>query len=431
MLAAGACVAPLEPGLGLDESRRRFRLARLRWMLGTATGLDDDALAELQVTRLDPHALPSADPSWALDASPDDPALLLFTSGSTGVSKGVLQSHRGLAANAAGVLAHTGLTPADRLLHLMPMVHTNGINNQLIVPLLAGASVFVAPRFRADDMPSTFDRVRPTIVTGVPTMYARMLPLTFGPEGLEALRMLRCGSAPITTELHRRIEAKFGRPLVVSYGLSEATCTSTMNPPDARRIGSVGTPLAGQHVFVAGPDGAPIDEPDRDGEICIAGPGLMLGYLTDASHGEPEPPGPVVRTGDLGRFDADGFLSITGRLKDVIIRGGENLAPQLIENVLCETAGVAACCVVGRPDDDLGEVPVAYVVRARDATGESLDADVLARAVTERLSRIHRPAAFFFVDALPENAVGKVDRKALVARARADATASTIMAAAP
>ncbi len=186
-----------------------------------------------------------------------------------------------------------------------------------------------------------------------------------------------------------------------------------MNPPTARRIGSVGTVLAGQQVFLRGPDGRPVEGPDRDGEICIAGSILMTGYLVEAGGGRAEPVGPVLRSGDLGRFDRDGYLSITGRLKDVIIRGGENLSPNLIEEALVAVPGVAACCVVGQPDADLGEVPVAVIVRQSGPEGGALVAEQLDAAVLAALSRIHRPSAYRVASTLPENGVGKVDRKRL------------------
>ncbi len=212
------------------------------------------------------------------------------------------------------------------------------------------------------------------------------------------------------------MEAKLGKPLIVSYGLSEATCTSTMNPPNARRIGSVGTVLSGQEIRLATDDGATIEGPNREGEVCIAGPSLMLGYLDEQSAGRSAFNEKFLRTGDLGRFDEDGYLFISGRIKDVIIRGGENLSPSLIESVLASVPGVQACCVVGKPDPDLGEVPLAFIVRAPGAIGDRVKEDQLGHAVAESLSRIHLPAGYQFVDALPENAVGKVDRKALAAR---------------
>lgn len=417
-MAAGACPCPLEPRLSADETARRVAAVGLTWMLADESNTAVVQACGLPAARLlDAARTAQGACDWTgAGVAAEAPGLLLFTSGSTGNPKGVLLSHRGLVNNARGVLAHTELTPADRLLHVMPLHHTNALNNQIFAPLLAGASVALAGRFRAEDMPGLLTAFRPTIITGVPTMYARMLDLAFDPDSLGGLRFARCGSAPITEALHRRIEAFLGCPLVVSYGLSEATCTSTMNPPAARRVGSVGTVLQGQDVSLRLPDGS-LAPPGAEGEICIAGDSLMLGYLgvDSADAGTPT----LLRTGDLGRFDAQGYLAITGRIKDVIIRGGENISPALIEGVVTGLAGVAACCVVGAPDEDLGETPVIFVQRKGDAAPDAagIQAEVLAR-----LGRIYVPREVFFVDRLPENAVGKVDRKALARQAAARET---------
>jgi len=419
VMAAGACPCPLEPRLSVEETARRVAAVGLTWMLADADNAATASACGLPEARVLDAAkvasnVASNTPGWAgADIAPQAPGLLLFTSGSTGNPKGVLLSHQGLVNNARGVLAHTGLTPSDRLLHVMPLHHTNALNNQIFTPLLAGASVALAGRFRAQDMPGLLDAFRPTIITGVPTMYARMLELTFDPDSLAGLRFARCGSAPITEALHRRIEAFLGCPLVVSYGLSEATCTSTMNPPDARRVGSVGTVLQGQDVTLRLPDGS-VAPAGAEGEICIAGDSLMLGYLgvDSADAGAPR----LLRTGDLGRFDAQGYLTITGRIKDVIIRGGENISPALIEGVVTGMPGIAACCVVGAPDDDLGETPVIFVQR----NGETApDAAAIQAEVLARLGRIYVPRDVCWIDRLPENAVGKVDRKALARQAAA------------
>ena len=212
----------------------------------------------------------------------EDGAMLLFTSGSTGRPKGVLLRHGSLICNADGVLRHTGTSPQDRLLHVMPLYHTNGVNNQLIVPLLAGASVILLDRFRPEPTIEALRRDAPTYMTGVPTIYARMLPHLTSGERFPSLRFLRCGSAPITPALHQQIEEAFGVPLVVSYGLSEATCTSTMNPPDRRKIGTIGTVLAGQEVRLFDPVTNAEVATGSEGEIRIAGPTLMAGYLGSA-----------------------------------------------------------------------------------------------------------------------------------------------------
>jgi acyl-CoA synthetase (AMP-forming)/AMP-acid ligase II len=238
-------------------------------------------------------------------------------------------------------------------------------------------------------------------------MYARMLPFVKPGERFTKLRFLRCGSAPIMPILHEEIETSFGVPLIISYGLSEATCTSTMNPPEARRIGTIGTVLAGQTVALFSPGTDKQVPAGSEGEIRITGPALMDGYLGGAEQ-------PIVdgwlRTGDLGQFDASGYLTITGRIKDVIIRGGENLSPVLIESKIVLDPSVRDCCVVGVPDADLGEVPIAFVVLNE---GTQADTERIKDQVRTNLSRIYVPAEIRFVETLPLNAVGKIDRKAL------------------
>jgi acyl-CoA synthetase (AMP-forming)/AMP-acid ligase II len=394
-MQAGACPCFLEPRLKAAEIGVRLAAIGVRKLVFHNAELPDHEALDSRIeartlTSLTAHADAFAGPPLKRD----DLAMMQFTSGSTGQPKGVQLSHGNLLANAEGVMAHTGISPEDRLLHVMPLHHTNGINNQLIVPFLAGASVVLLERFKAETAADEIARHSPTYMTGVPTLYSRMLPHVVDRSRMSSLRFLRCGSAPITATLHEQIEAAFGVPLSVSYGLSEATCTSTMNPPRARRIGSVGTVLAGQQVRLFHAN--TIDEvaAGAEGEVCIAGPCLMQGYVGTGVE-QPIREG-WLRTGDVGRFDADGYLQITGRIKDVIIRGGENIAPQSIESVLATHAAVKACCVVAGPHADLGA-----------------NADELQALVGARLSRIYVPADVHFIAALPENAVGKVDRKAL------------------
>jgi acyl-CoA synthetase (AMP-forming)/AMP-acid ligase II len=261
-------------------------------------------------------------------------------------------------------------------------------------------------------MPGLMHKHRPTIITGVPTIYARMLTQTFSPESLASLRIARCGSAPITVDLHQQIEAKLGCALIVSYGLSEATCTSTMNPPGRRKIGTVGTVLSGQKISLFGQNGEPVAQ-GQEGEVCISGASVMAGYLgAEPGTADRAVRNGWLRTGDLGRFDSEGYLAITGRIKEVIIRGGENLSPVLIENAIASHEGVASCCVVGKAHADLGEVPVAFVV---PAAGARPAPDEIIATVANRLSRIYQPCEVHFVTSLPENAVGKIDRKAVAA----------------
>lgn len=388
-MQAGGCPSVMEPRLAAEAIEARMQAVGMARLIDSAETPEGG--------------------SW-IDSglAPSDLAMMQLTSGSTGQPKGVPLTHANLLCNAEGVIAHTRITPADCLLHVMPLHHTNGINNQLIAPFLAGATVAFVEKFRAADIESQVAQYGATYMTGVPTMYARIIPHLRDRSKLKTLRLLRCGSAPITVTLHEQVEAAFGVPLLVSYGLSEATCTSTMNPPGARRIGTVGTVLAGQSVKLFQPGTTEEVAPGSDGEICIAGPALMRGYI-GAGAEQPIVEG-WLRSGDLGRFDGDGYLAITGRIKDVIIRGGENISPQLVESILAQHPAVKACCVVGGPHADLGEVPVAFVtLRAGERAGD----DELKALVGERLPRLYIPAEIRFVDALPENSVGKVDRKAL------------------
>jgi acyl-CoA synthetase (AMP-forming)/AMP-acid ligase II len=422
-IRSGLCPCVLEPKLPAQEIDERLKLVNAKGLIfdfannelvqALKPGLGDVPAIDYAQLDAQPDTRHYAADEHAVDAQTS--ALLLFTSGSTGRPKAVELTQSALLNNALGVIEHTGLSTQDRLLHVMPIYHTNGVNNQLFAPLLAGATIVFADRFRADELPALMERHRPTIITGVPTMYSRMLSQTFDKGALASLRIARCGSAPITEALHREVEAMLGCPLVVSYGLSEATCTSTMNPPHARRIGSVGTVLRGQSVQLRQADGTLTARPGVEGEICIAGRSVMAGYLGAEDATARTVTNGWLSTGDLGRFDEDGYLYVTGRIKDVIIRGGENLSPLLIENVIVSETRVRACCVVGKPDHDLGEVPVAVVVAS---SGSTLEAQDICDSVRRRLSRIYVPHEVYFVEALPETAVGKVDRKSLAGLVR-------------
>jgi acyl-CoA synthetase (AMP-forming)/AMP-acid ligase II len=418
-MQAGACSSFVEPGLAAGVLAARMSAVGMQHLivdhenaelrnLYSSHGIYVHAIDDLSGRAFEDD-----------DLRPDDAAMILFTSGSTGEPKAAVLSHSNLLCNAEGIIRHTDITPEDRLLHVMPLHHTNGINNQLIAPLLAGASVVLIEKFKAEHF---IDQVRshaPTYVTGVPTMYLRVLPHVRVRERFRSLRFLRCGSAPIHRTLHEEIEESFGVPLSVSYGLSEATCTSTMNPPEARKIGTVGTVLCGQRVKLFSPGTTNEVMAQAEGEVCIAGPTLMRGYIPAGNEN------PIIdgwlRTGDWGRFDEQGYLTITGRIKDVIIRGGETLAPQQIETVLNSHPSVAASCVVAQPEAELGEIPVAFVVsRYPGAISEA----TLQNWVSTRLSRTYVPARVVFMETLPENSTGKIDRGAL--RSLAARTASTL-----
>jgi acyl-CoA synthetase (AMP-forming)/AMP-acid ligase II len=408
-MQAGGCVCFIEPQLAPEAIFAQMKAVGMTRLVvdgGLLAAFEAAPGKEGKIRALDSLR---GDGAYAdEDLGPGDRAMLLFTSGSTGAPKGVLLTHGGLVCNAEGVLRHTNIRPEDRLLHVMPIYHTNGVNNQLITPFLSGAEIVLVERFRAEETVDMLRQGTISYMTGVPTMYSRMLPFVKPGERFASLRFLRCGSAPITPALHGQIEDAFGVPLIVSYGLSEATCTSTMNPVERRKIGTIGTVLAGQDVRLFDPSSDREAPSGAEGEIRISGPSLMVGYLGDGVE-QPIHDG-WLRTGDLGMFDEDGFLTITGRIKDVIIRGGENISPALIERQLATHPAVRDCCVVGAPDRDLGEVPVAFVAFRE---GQSATDAELKDFVKVLLARIYVPAEIHVVESLPTNSVGKVDRKAL------------------
>jgi acyl-CoA synthetase (AMP-forming)/AMP-acid ligase II len=410
VMAAGGAVCVLDTRLPAGELGVRLRSAEIGWLMADAAhGGFASAAGHLKRVRLEDAA--QAVPRTIDDLGRNDDALLVMTSGSTGAPKAVLLTHGNLLSNANGVAERTGVTPEDRLLHVLPLHHTNGTNNLLIVPFCCGASAVMLERFHAETFFQDVAIHRPTYITGVATHYSRLLQHTPPRGALASLRFARSGAAPLSAQLHRDIERHLGLPLLHSYGLSEDTCTAAMNPPAARKVGTVGTALAGQRIAVLAPGSETPVPAGAEGEICIAGPSLMKGYVPPAGHGD----GPSIRngwlrTGDLGWLDVEGYLTVSGRLKEIIIRGGENLSPGRIEEAILRDPSVRGCCVVGAPDADLGEVPVAFVV-ARDG------ASVQQRAIQDRvlavLPRTYAPARVIVLNALPEIGIGKIDRAVL------------------
>ncbi|MER7538403.1 AMP-binding protein [Streptomyces sp. NPDC097704] len=421
----GAALTPVNPALTEGETRHQLADAGARLLVVEGAPADGSGAVPLAVPQpvtvltLDDLAVPAPrtavlpEPPADPEAGGDDLALVIYTSGTTGRPKGVELLHRNLDAMTEAMIESMRMTAGERphSLLILPLFHVNGIVVSILSPLRAGGQATIMGRFSASNFFTVLEKSRPTFFSGVPAMFAMFanLPPEVQPD-TSSLRYVICGAAPMPPQLIEVVEKRYGVQLIEGYGLSEATCASTANPLDGRRKpGTVGLPLPGQTVAIMGEDGEPVTD-GRVGEVVISGPTVMRGYL-----GRPEETARVLRdgrlyTGDLGRLDEDGYLVLVDRVKDMIIRGGENVYPKEIETVLHDHPAVFEAAVVGRPDEVMGEVPVAFV-SLRDGTQaapEDLDA-----FLAERLAPYKRPVAVILVPSIVKNPVGKIDKPML------------------
>jgi malonyl-CoA/methylmalonyl-CoA synthetase len=354
-------------------------------------------------------------------ATPDDVALILFTSGTTGRAKGVPIRHRHALATADALADAWKIGPAHRVIHILPLFHIHGLIVALHGALRAGAAVDLrdpsAPGFDLAADVEAAVRAGGNTLMAVPTHWQRLAAHPGGLAPLRGLRLATSGSAPLPSALHRAVEAAAGVRIVERYGLTEAGIVVS-NLPDTPRPGAIGWPLPGVAVRVVDPASAELrDVAVGDvGELLVSAPSVVDGFLhhPEATAGAflDLPDGRWLRTGDLGRRDEDGCLWLVGRRADLVLVGGFNVYPAEIEAVLRDHPDVEDVAVVGRPDGDLGERPVAFFVARAAVEAEALD-----RWCRARLSAYKVPAAFHAVDALPRNATGKVARTTLRARA--------------
>ena len=403
----GAAVTPLNPTFTAREARYQLADSGARLLIGPE-------IAGTGIARLGPDDL-LREPREDIGDGHVDPrriALIVYTSGSTGQPKGVLLDHRNLEAMAAQMAGHFHLTADDHALLVLPLFHVNSICVTFLAPLRVGAQITVLERFAPASFVDAVRRHRPTYFSAVPAIFAHLSVLPPEVEfDASSLRFAVCGAAPASAALLARCEERFGIVIAEGYGLTEATCASACNPLDGpRKPGTVGPALPGQTIRIIDAEGGEVPTGDR-GEIIVSGPTVMRGYL-----GRPDATAEVVRdgwlhTGDIGVLDADGYLSVVDRIKDMIIRGGENIYPKEIEAFLALHPAVVEAAVVGRPDARLGEVPVAQVVVSPDAGAITAD-DLLAHCATG-LTKIKIPVALDIVEALPRNPVGKIDKPAL------------------
>jgi long-chain acyl-CoA synthetase len=416
ILAAGAIVVPLNPlfkpreiDYHLGDSQASLLLA---WPGAAEPATEGARRAGVPCLVLDPPtaAALGAGATAALDPAgrrPDDTAVILYTSGTTGVPKGAELTHANLSRNAETVrdtLQHTG--PEDVIFGGLPLFHSFGQTSALNTGIASGSCLTLLPRFEPGKALEVLHRDRVTVFLGVPTMYAALLhhPDRAAAD-LSPLRLCVSGGASLPVELLREFESAFGCTILEGYGLSETSPVATFNHPDRpRKPGSIGTPIAGVAIRVVDLDGKQLPAGEV-GEIVISGHNVMKGYWR-----RPEATAEAVvdgwfHTGDLARADADGYLFIVDRIKDLIIRGGYNVYPREVEEVLYEHPAVAEAAVIGIPHPTLGQEVGAAVALKPGATAT---ADELREFVKEQIAPQKYPRHVWLLDELPKGPTGKL-----------------------
>jgi len=345
---------------------------------------------------------------------PDDPASLVYTSGTTGVSKGAILTHNNFKVNGSNLVESWRITSADRLLLAPPLFHVHALGNGLHCWLLAGCRMRLLERFDHQTVLAQFQDFKPTLFFGVPAMYVRLLdtPPAAAREIGRHIRLFVCGSAPLPAQILEEFRELFGHTILERYGMTE-TLMNISNPYDGeRRPGSVGLPLPGVTVKIVGPDGKEAAD-DETGELWLKGGNVFPGYwkreeATRAAFVDGVVQGGWFKTGDIGSRSADGYYTLSGRKSDLIISGGFNIYPREIEEFLMEQPEVVEAAVVAEADRVRGEIPVAYVVW-REAPAAS---EVESRC-REKLASFKIPRRFESIDKLPRNALGKVQKHLL------------------
>jgi len=337
----------------------------------------------------------------------DDLAAILYTSGTTGKPKGAMLTHRNELVNATMGAELVPLGSGERVGMLLPLFHANAQVVTCLIPIMIGCEVVMWDRFSASQFWQTVDELQPVSISAVPTILAAVLNAPGAPAGESSLRYVICGAAPLSVELLEAFERRFGIRILEGYGLTETTCVSSINPYYGdRKAGSIGLPIRGQQMQIAGPDGEPAAV-GAYGEIVIKGPNVMLGYLKNSEATAESIRDGWLHTGDVGYVDDDGYFFIVDRSKDMIIRGGENIYPREIEEVMYAHKGVLECAVIGVPDEVRGEEVLAVVAPKPDVT---LDLDELAEFAAARLARYKLPRRYELRDELPKTPTGKISK---------------------
>jgi len=417
-LRAGLVYLPLNTGYQRSELEYFFADARPRVIVCQPDRLGAIAAGQRAATVLTLAELmdraASAPAAFAtVPRGADDLAAILYTSGTTGRSKGAMITHRNLASNALALVAEWGFTRGDVLLHALPIYHVHGLFVAIHCVLLSGARMLWLPKFDAQEVTALLPRA--TVMMGVPTFYTRLLgEPAFGRDACATIRLFVSGSAPLLAETFEAFEARTGQAILERYGMTEAGMITSNPLTGPRRAGTVGTPLPGIEVRIVDEQGTPCAD-EAIGGVEVRGPNIFAGYwqMPEKTRAEFTADG-YFKTGDIGQWVDAGagtpYLRIVGRAKDLIITGGLNVYPKEIEERIDALDGVVESAVVGVPDADFGEAVAAVVVRRGGAA--LTEAQVIA-ALTGEIARFKVPKRVIFVDDLPRNAMGKVQKAVL------------------
>jgi long-chain acyl-CoA synthetase len=337
-----------------------------------------------------------------------DPALYLYTSGTTGKPKGVVLTHRNLAHNVESCQIAGSFDHRDSFLCLLPFFHTYAITGTILLPLFSGSKMVLVDRFQPLKVMKLIEEHAVSVFLAIPSMY-RVLAHSEGEFNLKSVRFPISGGEPLPVAVAEAFEKRFGVPIFEGYGQTEASPVISLNVPGRRKLGTVGPPLPGVEIAIWDENKKPVG-PDVVGEIMVRGPNVMQGYFNLPEETSKTISREWLHTGDLGKMDADGFVTITGRKKDLIISAGENIYPREIEEVLAQHPKVKEVAVIGVKDEVRGEVPKAFVIPRE---GMTVDEKELRHFCREHLAGYKVPKHIDVVPDLPRTPTGKILKRML------------------
>jgi len=399
-------IGDAEPSLVVCDPSKADGIAKLADKVGAKVEtLDSDGKGSLT----EAAAKASAD-FVPVPRAGDDLAAILYTSGTTGRSKGAMLTHDNLASNSLSLVEYWRFSKDDVLIHALPIYHTHGLFVASNVTLFSRAAMIFLPKLDPELIIKLMARA--TVLMGVPTFYTRLLQSpNLSKESTRHMRLFISGSAPLLAETHREWSARTGHAVLERYGMTE-TNMNTSNPYDGDRVpGAVGFPLPGVEVRVTDPEAGKELARDEIGMIEVKGPNVFKGYwrMPEKTASEFRKDGFFI-TGDLGKIDPRGYVHIIGRGKDLVISGGFNVYPKEVENEIDAIPGVVESAVIGVPHADFGEGVTAVVVKDKSA---ALDESAVLHALDGRLAKFKMPKRVMFVDDLPRNTMGKVQKNVL------------------